>query len=87
MYARINIEVLKMLLLIVGIVFAESRDECIGWRQGEDGISNGISNEILLLKQKNISFRKIYSNNRLYYQIISYICSSEFCSYSSGVTK
>nr|DAP48576.1 MAG TPA: hypothetical protein [Crassvirales sp.] len=40
-----------------------------------------------MLKQKNISFRKIYSNNRLYYQIISYICSSEFCSYSSGVTK
>jgi hypothetical protein len=45
MYARINKDVLKMLLLIVGIVFAESRDECIGWRQGEDGISNGISNE------------------------------------------
>ena len=41
----VNKEVLKMLLLIVGIVFAESRDECIGWRQGEDGISNGISNE------------------------------------------
>lgn len=28
-----------------GHCFAESRDECIGWRQGEDGISNGISNE------------------------------------------
>lgn len=25
--------------------FAESRDECMGLRQGEDGISNGISNE------------------------------------------
>lgn len=25
--------------------FAESRGECMGLRQGEDGISNGISNE------------------------------------------
>lgn len=34
-----------MLLLIVCIAFAESRDECMGLWQGEDGISNGISNE------------------------------------------
>lgn len=27
------------------IDFAESRGECIGWRQGEDDISNDISNE------------------------------------------
>ncbi len=27
------------------IDFAESRGECIGLRQGEDSISNGISNE------------------------------------------